>query len=114
MNSIVEKPWGKYEVLKKGKNYLVKKINVSPGGKLSLQSHKYRSEHWIIVEGTAKVTINKKIYIIKINENIYIPLNAKHRLENNGKENLVVIEIQFGETLDEKDIIRYEDIYDRN
>lgn len=113
MNSIVQKPWGLYQILEQGKNYLVKNILVKPGGKLSLQSHKYRSEHWIIVEGVATITINKKIKNLKSNENIFIPKQEKHRLENNKKKNLIVVEVQYGNILQEKDIIRYEDAYGR-
>ena len=113
MNSIVQKPWGLYQILEQGKNHLVKKILVKPGGKLSLQSHKYRSEHWIIVEGVATITINKKIKNLKSNESIFIPKQAKHRLENNKKKNLIVVEVQYGNSLQEEDIIRYEDAYGR-
>ena len=73
MNSIVKKPWGSYQILKEGKNHLVKNIIVKPGEKLSLQSHRHRSEHWIIVEGIARVTINKTIKTVKSNESIFIP-----------------------------------------
>ena len=114
MNSIVQKPWGSYTILEQNGNYLVKNILVKPGGKLSLQSHDHRSEHWIIVKGSAKVTIDETIKTLKMNESIYIPKKSKHRLENEGKENLIVIEIQFGKILEENDIIRYDDIYNRN
>ena len=87
---------------------------MKPGGKLSLQSHDHRSEHWVIVKGSAKVTIDETIKILKMNESIYIPKKSKHRLENEGQENLIVIEIQFGNILEENDIIRYDDIYNRN
>ena len=83
------------------------------GGKLSLQSHEYRSEHWVIVEGTAKVTINTKTSILKPGESTYVPLGYKHRLENEGKIPLLIIEIQIGSYLGEDDIIRYDDIYSR-
>ena len=92
---------------------LVKKIFVKPSEKLSLQSHKHRSEHWIVVEGEALVTIEKNKYDLGINESIYIPLGSKHRLENNLKKNLVIIEVQIGDILEEDDITRYEDIYGR-
>jgi|TARA_B100002003_G_C13917925_1_gene446418 mannose-6-phosphate isomerase-like protein (cupin superfamily) len=113
MNSIVKKPWGSYQILKEGKNHLVKNIIVKPGEKLSLQSHSHRSEHWIIVEGIARITINKTIKIVKSNESIFIPKEAKHRIENNNKEDLKIIEVQYGSFLQEDDIIRYEDIYNR-
>ena len=82
MKSIVEKPWGSYQVLEKGTHYTVKKIIVNPGGKLSLQSHQHRSEHWIIAEGEAVVTINDEIKILKENKTIFIPRRSKHRLAN--------------------------------
>ena len=114
MNSIVQKPWGSYTILEQNGNYLVKTILVKPGEKLSLQSHNHRSEHWVIVKGSAKVTIDETIKTLKMNESIYIPKTSKHRLENEGQENLIVIEIQFGNILEENDIIRYDDIYNRN
>ena len=113
MNSIFQKPWGSYKVLEKGKNHLVKNILVKPGGKLSLQNHEHRAEHWIVVSGTATVTIDEKISNIKKNESIFIPKLSKHRLENNQKEDLNIIEVQYGDILSEDDIIRYEDIYNR-
>ena len=113
MNSLVKKPWGSYLVLEQGKNYLVKNISVNAGGKLSLQSHQYRSEHWVIVEGIATVTINETIKKVELYDSVFIPKQTKHRLENNEKENLVVIEVQYGNVLREDDIIRYEDIYNR-
>ena len=113
MNSIVQKPWGSYQILEKGKNYLVKNILVKPEGKLSLQSHKHRSEHWIVVQGIATVTVREKIQTLKVNESVFIHQEIKHRLENNVKENLIIIEIQYGNILLENDIIRYEDIYNR-
>ena len=114
MNSIVQKPWGSYKILEQNGNYLVKNILVNPGGKLSLQSHEHRSEQLVIVKGSAKVTIDEKIKTLEIYESIYIPIKSKHRLENEGQENLIVIEIQFGNILEENDIIRYDDIYNRN
>ncbi len=113
MNSIIEKPWGSFEILQLGRNYLVKKINVNPGGVLSLQSHEHRSEHWIVAEGEAEVTINDEISILVENENIFIPKGSKHRMANKGDNNLVIIEMWYGDKLDEDDIKRYEDIYER-
>ena len=113
MNSIIQKPWGSYQILEKNKNHLVKNIIVKPGGALSLQSHKYRSEHWVVVKGTATVTIEKEIKNLKSNESIFIHKSAKHRLANNNKEDLIIIEVQYGDLLQEEDIIRYEDIYNR-
>ena len=113
MNSITEKPWGSFEILKSGKKFLVKKIFVKPGGVLSLQSHEYRSEHWIVAEGEAEVTIDKKVINLKENENIFIPKGAIHRMANRKDRDLVIIEMWYGDHLDENDIKRYEDIYER-
>ena len=113
MNSIVEKPWGSFEILKSGKNFLLKKIFVKPGGILSLQSHEHRSEHWIVAEGEAEVTINDDITQLKENENIFIPKGAVHRMANRSNNDLILIEMWYGEELDENDIKRYEDIYKR-
>ena len=113
MTSIVLKPWGSYKVLEQGKNYTVKKIIIKPNGKLSLQSHQHRSEHWIVVKGEAEVTLDNKVKILKINENIFIPIKKKHTIANNKEEDLIIIEVWFGDHLDENDIIRYDDIYGR-
>ena len=113
MNSIVEKPWGSYEILSFGENFLVKKIYVKPGGILSLQSHEYRSEHWIVAKGKAKVTINNNLSILKENDNIFVPKGAIHRIANKESEDLIIIEMWYGEKLNENDIKRYEDIYKR-
>ena len=113
MNSKVNKPWGSFEILDNGKNYLLKKIFVNPGGILSLQRHKYRSEHWIVAEGQAEVTVDDKVSILDKNENIFIPQGSIHRLSNKTSNNLIVIEMWYGEKLDENDIERYEDIYNR-
>ena len=113
MNSITEKPWGSFEILKSGKKFLVKKIFVKPRGVLSLQSHEHRSEHWIVAEGEAEVTIDKKVINLKENENIFIPKGAIHRMANRKDRDLVIIEMWYGDHLDENDIKRYEDIYER-
>ena len=91
-----------------------KKDFVNPGSALSLQSHHHRSEHWIVVKGTAKVTIDSKIKMVSEGQSVYIPLGAKHRLENPGKIPMVLIEVQTGSYLGEDDITRYEDLYQRN
>jgi len=114
MKSIVNKPWGSFEIIDEGEKYTVKKIIVHPGGKLSLQSHEHRSEHWLIASGVAEIIIGEKIYNLKENDNIFIPRGSKHRLANLGSDNLIVIEMWFGDKLDENDIKRYEDIYSRN
>jgi mannose-1-phosphate guanylyltransferase/mannose-6-phosphate isomerase len=93
--------------------FQVKKIFVQPGAALSLQSHCHRSEHWIVVEGTAQVTVDKKVQILTEGQSVYVPLGAVHRMENPGKIPMVLIEVQTGSYLGEDDIIRYEDIYAR-
>lgn len=107
------RPWGWYESLALGERFQVKRIVVLPGAALSLQSHRHRAEHWIVVEGMAKVTIDADVRLISENQSVYIPLGAVHRLENPGKVNMVLIEVQTGSYLGEDDIIRYEDIYAR-
>ena len=113
MKSIVEKPWGTYQILEEGTHYIVKKIIVDSGGKLSLQSHQHRSEHWIIAEGEAVVTINDEIKILKENKTIFIPRKSKHRIANESAKKLIIIELWYGDILDENDIERFEDIYER-
>lgn len=108
------RPWGWFESLAFGGRFQVKRIHVHPGGALSLQSHHHRSEHWIVVSGTAKVTINDEVKLLSENESVYVPLGAVHRLENPGKVPMVLIEVQTGGYLGEDDIIRYDDIYARN
>ena len=113
MKSIVEKPWGFYQVLEEGFHYSVKKIIVNSGGKLSLQSHQHRSEYWIIAKGEAVVTINDEIKTFKENETLFIPKRSKHRLANKTDTKLIIIEFWYGDILDENDIERFEDIYER-
>ena len=108
------RPWGWFESLVVGERFQVKRIHVHPGAALSLQSHHHRSEHWIVVEGTAKVTIGEEERLISENESVYIPLGAVHRMENPGKVPMVLIEVQTGTYLGEDDIVRYEDIYSRD
>jgi len=107
------RPWGWYETLALSDRFQVKQIMVPPGKKLSLQSHVHRSEHWVVVKGTATVTIDDEVKLLTENQSVYIPLGAVHRLENPGKVNLHLIEVQTGAYLGEDDIIRYEDIYNR-
>lgn len=108
------RPWGAYTVLEVGPQYKIKKIEVSPGHKLSLQRHVHRSEHWVVVSGTAKIVNDTKELTIHVNESTYIPKNTLHRLENPGKIPLVIIEVQVGEYVEEDDIERFEDDYGRN
>lgn len=108
------RPWGYFETLSLGGRFQVKRIMVRPGGTLSLQSHVHRAEHWVVVEGSAQVTIDDEVELISENQSVYIPLGATHRLENPGKVPLNLIEVQTGAYLGEDDIIRYEDIYERD
>jgi mannose-1-phosphate guanylyltransferase/mannose-6-phosphate isomerase len=107
------RPWGWYESLVVGDRFQVKRIVVHPGASLSLQSHHHRAEHWIVVEGTAKVTIDDTVKLLSENQSCYIPLGAVHRMENPGKLPLTLIEVQTGGYLGEDDIIRYDDVYKR-
>lgn len=108
------RPWGWFETLVLADRFQVKRIHVHPGAALSLQSHVHRSEHWIVVAGTAKVTVDDTVTLLTENQSVYIPLGAIHRMENPGKVPMVLIEVQTGTYLGEDDIVRYEDIYARN
>ena len=107
------RPWGWFETLVLADRYQVKRIVVKPGAALSLQSHFHRSEHWIVVRGTAKVTVDNEVKLLGENQSVYIPLGAVHRMENPGQLNLELIEVQTGAYLGEDDIVRYEDVYAR-
>jgi mannose-1-phosphate guanylyltransferase / mannose-6-phosphate isomerase len=107
------RPWGWYETIGAGDRFQVKRIHVHPGAALSLQSHLHRAEHWIVVQGTAKVTLGDTVSLVTENQSIYVPLGAKHRLENPGRVPMVLIEVQTGAYLGEDDIIRHEDRYAR-
>lgn len=108
------RPWGHYEQIDRGTRYQVKRITVAPGAKLSLQSHFHRSEHWVVVSGTANVVVDDKTHLLSENQSIYIPLGALHRLENPGQIPLDLIEVQSGSYLGEDDIVRYDDAYNRS
>ena len=108
------RPWGWFESLVLGPRFQVKRIFVKPGAALSLQSHTHRSEHWIVVEGTANVTVDGEVNLITEGQSVYIPLGAVHRMENPGKVPMVLIEVQTGSYLGEDDILRYEDLYSRD
>lgn len=110
----VFRPWGKYESVDDGSRYQVKRITVSPGGKLSVQMHHHRAEHWIVVTGTARVTLEGQARLLTENESIYLPLGATHSLENPGKIPLELIEVQVGSYLGEDDIVRFQDQYGRS
>ena len=109
----VFRPWGSFLSIEKESTWQIKKIEVNPGASLSLQMHFHRSEHWVVVSGTAKIEIDNVEKFISPNESVYIPLKAKHRLSNPGEKKLTLIEIQSGTYLGEDDIKRFEDIYNR-
>lgn len=109
-----ERPWGWFESIATGDRFQVKRIFIKPGASLSLQSHNHRAEHWIIVAGTARVTISDKATLLTENQSVYVPLGARHRLENPGKLPVILIEVQTGAYLGEDDIIRYADQYARS
>ena len=113
LHRTVHRPWGTYTVLEDSVGYKIKRLEVNPGASLSLQMHHHRSEHWIVVSGTAKIVNGEENLIIKTNESTYIPAGHKHRLENPGAINLVMIEVQSGEYLGEDDIVRFDDVYGR-
>jgi mannose-1-phosphate guanylyltransferase/mannose-6-phosphate isomerase len=112
-NAVVHRPWGAYRTVLVGERFLVKTLSVKPGAKLSLQSHRRRAEHWVIVRGTARVTCGGDISLLKVDESAYIPVGAVHRLENPTAEPLELIEVQSGPYIGEDDIVRLEDDYGR-
>lgn len=109
----VHRPWGTYTMLEEGNRFKIKRIEVKPGGRLSLQAHHHRSEHWVVVSGTAKVTNSDQEILLSTNESTYIPSGHRHRLENPGILPLILIEVQSGDYLGEDDIIRFDDVYGR-
>jgi mannose-1-phosphate guanylyltransferase/mannose-6-phosphate isomerase len=109
----VMRPWGAFTVLQEGPGFKIKRIEVKPGAALSLQTHAQRSEHWIVVSGTARVTNGERVYAVGVNESTFIPLGSRHRLENPGSDPLLVIEVQCGEYVEEDDIVRIDDRYGR-
>jgi mannose-1-phosphate guanylyltransferase len=113
LHRTVHRPWGTYTILEQGERFKIKRIEVKPGESLSLQMHHHRSEHWIVVQGMAKVVNGDRVFLVGINESTYIPAGNKHRLENPGLLPLVMIEVQSGEYLGEEDIVRFEDNYGR-
>jgi mannose-1-phosphate guanylyltransferase/mannose-6-phosphate isomerase len=112
-HSRVHRPWGWYRVTDSGREFQVKRIHVNAGGRLSLQKHRYRSEHWVVVQGEATVTVGTRRELLRPNEHVHIPLGAVHRLENLGTDPVELVEVQNGSYLGEDDIIRLEDVYDR-
>lgn len=109
-----KRPWGRFDSLDRGERHQVKRITVDPGGRLSLQYHHHRSEHWIVVAGTARVTVGEDVMALQPGEQVFIPQGAVHRLENMGSEPVEIIEVQLGSYLGEDDIVRVEDVYGRN
>jgi len=110
----VHRPWGWYQTMDLGDRFRVKRIQVSPGKKLSLQKHHHRAEHWVVVRGTAEVTRDGEVVLLRENESIYLPLGCIHRLANPGKIPVEIIEIQTGAYLEEDDIVRIEDDFGRS
>ena len=109
----MERPWGAWTLLEIGSGYKVKRLEVLPGKRLSLQKHSSRSEHWVVVQGTARVTNDDRVFLLEMNESTFIPLGAVHRLENPNSTPLLVIEVQSGAELRETDIVRLEDDFGR-
>ena len=114
LHRTAHRPWGTYTVLEEGERFKIKRIEVKPGQRLSLQAHHHRSEHWVVVSGTAKVVNGDREILLGTNQSTYIPLGYKHRLENPGILPLVLIEVQSGDYLGEDDIVRFEDVYGRS
>ncbi len=110
----VFRPWGSYTVLEEGPGYKVKRVTVNPGGRLSLQLHHQRSEHWVVIAGMARVTCGQRVFTLRVGESTGIPKETRHRLENDGSETLHIIEVQNGPYLGEDDIVRFQDDYGRN
>ena len=113
-HTVVYRPWGSYTVLEDARGYKVKRISMLPGRRLSLQMHRQRSEHWVVIAGTARVTRGDKVFDLGPGESTGIPIQAKHRLENPGSVPLEVIEVQYGAYVGEDDIVRYQDDYGRS
>jgi mannose-6-phosphate isomerase len=108
-----QRPWGTFTVLEEGPGYKIKRIQVNPGHRLSLQMHYHRSEHWVVVSGTARVICGDQVIMLTNNQSTYVPPCTKHRLENPGVIPLVLIEVQNGQYLGEDDIVRFDDDYNR-
>ncbi len=109
----VYRPWGSFTVLEEDQGYKIKRLEVKPGARLSLQLHNHRSEHWVVVSGVARVTCGERVYDVKANESTYIPMGTRHRIENPGNQPLQIIEVQNGSYLGEDDIVRFDDDYGR-
>ena len=109
----VSRPWGTYMVVDHGPGFQVKRLMIRPGGAVSLQLHRHRSEHWVVTAGIARVTIGDEDTQLHVGQSVYVPQNTKHRLRNTGDEPLVVVEVQIGAYLEEDDIVRFDDLYGR-
>lgn len=107
------RPWGRWKVLEAGPNFTLKTIEVNAGQRLSLQYHLHRSEHWVVVKGRGRATIGSELIPVHPGRHLYIPSEMQHRIENTGDHVMVFVEVQFGDRLDENDIVRVEDDYDR-
>ncbi len=114
VNEIYYRPWGSYQTLALAPGYQVKILTINSGGRLSLQKHFKRAEHWVVVKGSPTLTINDKTQVYHVNESVYIPKEAVHRIENFAQEESVLIEVQVGDYLGEDDIVRIEDVYGRS
>jgi mannose-1-phosphate guanylyltransferase/mannose-6-phosphate isomerase len=112
-HTTVHRPWGSYTILEDGGTFRIKRVVVRPQHRLSLQMHHHRSEHWVVISGTAKVTIGNQEYLVKQGESTFVPVKVKHRLENPDTLPLEIIEVQMGDPLTEDDITRYDDDFDR-
>jgi mannose-1-phosphate guanylyltransferase/mannose-6-phosphate isomerase len=113
VSGAVRRPWGSYVSIDSAPGFQVKRIAVNPGAALSLQMHRRRAEHWVVVQGVARVTCGERVFELKTGESTFIPLGEKHRLENSGAGPLILIEVQVGDYLGEDDIVRFEDRYGR-
>jgi mannose-6-phosphate isomerase len=113
VGKIYERPWGSYQTLRMADNHQVKVLIINPGGRLSLQKHFHRSEHWVVVVGEPTLTVNDQVKVYRPNDSVYIPKEAVHRIENLGKIPCQIIEVQVGDYLGEDDIVRLEDVYGR-
>jgi mannose-1-phosphate guanylyltransferase/mannose-6-phosphate isomerase len=109
----VFRPWGSYDSVDDGERFQVKRLSVNPGAMLALQMHHHRAEHWIVVQGTARVTCDDKTFLLSENESTFVPIGARHRIENPGKVPLHIIEVRSGTYLEEDDVVRFEDKYGR-
>ncbi len=114
LHAKVFRPWGTYEGIDAGDGFQAKRLIISPGASISLQRHRHRAEHWVVVRGTAEVTRDNEVFTLETNQSTYIPLGAVHRLRNTGNQPLHIVEVQFGDYLGEDDIERFDDIYGRN